>query len=152
MIWLRRILALVRKYHDGHLKDKDIVVTINKAIDASVDLRNKKELIQRFIESLTPTSDVDNDWRDFVEEKKVEELDSIIQEEGLNHAETYKFMHNAFRDGYVPATGTALAKVLPPVSRFSPTGERTRKRETVLGKLIDFFTRFWDIAGGVLLK
>jgi len=145
------ILALVRKYHDGHLKDKDIVVTINKAIDASVDLRNKKELIQRFIESLTPTSDVDNDWRDFVEEKKVEELDSIIQEEGLNHAETYKFMHNAFRDGYVPATGTALAKVLPPVSRFSPTGERTRKRETVLGKLIDFFTRFWDIAGGVLL-
>jgi type I restriction enzyme R subunit len=60
-------------------------------------------------------------------------------------------MHNAFRDGYVPATGTALAKVLPPVSRFSPTGERTRKRETVLGKLIDFFTRFWDIAGGVLL-
>lgn len=146
------ILALVRKYHEGHLKDKDIVVTINKAIDASVDLRNKKELIQRFIESLTPTSDVEDDWHNYVEEKKIEELDNIIREEELNHDETYKFMHNAFRDGYVPATGTALTKVLPPVSRFTPTGERTRKRETVLGKLIDFFTRFWDIAGGVLLK
>ncbi len=146
------ILALVRKYHEGHMKDKDVVVTINKAIDTSVDLRNKKDLIERFIESLTPTSDVDDDWRHFVEEKKVEELDRIIREKGLNHSETYKFMENVFRDGYVPASGTALTKVLPPVSRFSPTGERTRKRETVLEKLMGFFTRFWDIAGGVLLK
>ncbi|HHV02652.1 MAG TPA: type I restriction endonuclease subunit R [Bacteroidales bacterium] len=144
------ILALVRKYHEGHLKDKEIVVTINKAIDASVDLRNKKDLIQRFIESLTPTSDVDDDWRNFVDEKKVEELDRIIEEEKLNREETYRFMDNAFRDGYVPSTGTALTKVLPPVSRFSPTGERSKKRESVLSKLLEFFTRFWGIAGGIL--
>jgi hypothetical protein len=31
---------------------------------------------------------VDDDWRHFVEEKKVEELDRIIREKGLNHSET----------------------------------------------------------------
>ncbi|MCK9436102.1 MAG: type I restriction endonuclease subunit R [Synergistaceae bacterium] len=146
------ILALVRQYHEGNLKDKEIVVTINKAIDASIDLRNKKDLILRFIASLTPSSQVDDDWSSFVEAKKVEELDRIIEEERLNREETYRFMDNAFRDGYVPSTGTALTKVLPPVSRFSPTGERSKKRESVLSKLLEFFTRFWDIAGRMLLK
>jgi type I restriction enzyme R subunit len=143
------ILALVKKYHEGHLKDKEIVVNINKTIDASVDLRNKKDLIIQFIESLTPSSHVDDDWRTYVDAKKMEELDRIIAEEQLNRQATYRFMDNAFRDGYIPATGTALTKILPPVSRFSPTGERSKKRETVLDKLREFFTRFWDIAGGV---
>jgi len=42
-----------------------------------------------------------------------------------------------------------VAKILPPVSRFTPTGERTQKRETVTEKIKAFFNRFWDISGGV---
>jgi type I restriction enzyme R subunit len=146
------ILQLIRKYHEGHLKDKEIVISISKAIDSSVELRNKKELIEQFIESLTPTTNVDDDWHTFVDEKKLEELDSIIAEENLDKDETYKFLNNAFRDGFVQSTGTAISKVLPPVSRFSPTGERTKKRETVLEKLGAFFNKFWDISGGRLIK
>ncbi|MCL4484096.1 MAG: type I restriction endonuclease [Bacteroidetes bacterium] len=146
------ILALIRKYHLGHLKDKEIVISIGKAIDSSVELRNKKELIEQFIESLTPATNVDDDWRSFVDEKKLEELERIINEENLDKDETYKFITNAFRDGFVQNTGTAISKVLPPVSRFSPTGERTKKRETVLEKLGAFFNKFWDISGGRFLK
>ena len=146
------ILQLIRKYHEGHLKDKEIVISISKAIDSSVELRNKKELIEQFIESLTPTTNVDDDWHTFVDEKKLEELDSIIAEENLDKDETYKFLNNAFRDGFVQNTGTAISKVLPPVSRFSPTGERTKKRETVLERLGAFFNKFWDISGGKFLK
>jgi type I restriction enzyme R subunit len=146
------ILQLIRKYHDGHLKDKEIVITISKAIDSSVELRNKKELIEQFIDSLTPSTNVDDDWHSFVDEKKLEELDSIIAEENLDKDETYKFINNAFRDGFVQNTGTAISKVLPPVSRFSPTGERTKKRETVLEKLSAFFNKFWDISGGKFLR
>ena len=142
------ILALIKKYHDGHLQDKEIVISINKAIDSSVELRNKKELIERFIDSLTPSSNVDDDWHSFVDAKKIEELDRIIDEENLDKNEAYKFVNNAFRDGYIPTTGTSLAKVLPPVSRFTPTGERTKKRNIVLEKLKTFFNKFWDIAGG----
>ena len=142
------ILALIKKYHKGHLKDKEIVIDINKAIDSSMELRNKKELILQFIESLTPVDNVDDEWHSYVDKKKLEELDHIITEENLDKDGTYNFINNAFRDGYVQATGTALTKVLPPFTRFSPTGERTKKRETVLQKLRAFFNRFWDISGG----
>jgi type I restriction enzyme R subunit len=145
------ILALIKKYHESHLKDKQIVITISKAIDSSVELRNKKDLIDKFIESLTPSTNVDDDWSSFVDAKKVEELDRIIHDEKLDKDETYKFIQNAFRDGFVQSTGTAITKVLPPVSRFSPTGERTKKRETVIEKLIAFFNKFWDISGGRFL-
>jgi len=145
------ILALIRKFHEGHLKDKEIVISINKAIDASMELRNKKELIEQFIDSLTPTTKVDEDWHTFVDAKKIEELENIILEEHLDKDETYKFINNAFRDGFLQSTGTAITRVLPPVSRFTQSGARTIKRETVLEKLSAFFNKFWDISGGRFL-
>jgi len=88
---------------------------------------------------------VDGAWQAYVEEQRRAELDRIIVDENLNCDEAYKFMDNAFRDGFVQTTGTAITKVLPPVSRFTPTGDRTKKRETVIEKLTAFFNRFWDI-------
>jgi type I restriction enzyme, R subunit len=146
------ILMLIRKYHKSHLKDKEIVISINKAIDSSMDLRNKKELIDKFIDSLTPETNVDDDWQSFVDESKVEELTRIITEEKLNKEETYKFVDNAFRDGYVQTAGTAITKVMPPVSRFTHTGDRIQKRQTVLEKISAFFIKFWDISRGKLLN
>ena len=148
------ILALIKKYHEGHLKDKEIVISIRKAIDSSVELRNKKDLIEQFIRTLSAveTSNIDDDWHSFVDAKKLEELNRIIEDENLNKEETYKFINNSFRDGYVQSTGTAFTKVLPPVSRFTPTGDRTKKRETVLEKFSAFFNKFWDISGGRFLK
>ncbi len=142
------ILELVKRYHEDHLKNRELLVDINKSIDSSVELRNKKDLINQFIASLDIHSVVDEDWQKYVERKKIEELEEIIKRENLDHAETYKFIRNAFRNGSVATTGTGLAKVLPPVSRFSPGGERSRKRESVLSKLMRFFERFFDISDG----
>ncbi len=140
------ILQLIKKYHESHTKDKEILIDINKAINSSVELRNKKDLIEQFIESLDISSVVDDDWIKFVEKKKKEELENLIKEENLNRDETYKFIQNAFRDGNVPTTGTAIAKILPPISRFSPGGERTQKRESVLEKLTKYIERFLNIS------
>ncbi|WP_129671894.1 type I restriction endonuclease subunit R [Candidatus Chloroploca sp. Khr17] len=144
------ILELVKKYHEGHIKDRELLLDINKAIDSSVELRNKRELINQFITSLDIHSVVEEDWRKYVEKKRIEELEEIIKLENLNHDETYKFVRNAFRNGTIATTGTALSNVLPPVSRFSPGGERSKKRERVLDTLTHFFERFFDISGGVL--
>lgn len=142
------ILGLIKLYHEDHTKNRELLLDINKAIDSSVELRNKKELINQFISSLDVHSVVDDDWQKFVDKKKVEELEQIIASENLDHDATYTFIRNSFRDGIVATTGTAITKVLPPVSRFSPTGERSQKRESVLGKLTSFFERFFDISGG----
>ena len=143
------ILGLVKKYHQDHIKNRELLVDINKAIDSSVQLRNKKDLINQFIASLGIHSVVDEAWQKYVEKKKIEELEGIIKQENLDHDETYKFVRNAFRNGSVATTGTGLAKVLPPVSRFLPGGERSKKRESVLDKLMRFFARFFDISSGV---
>ena len=142
------ILELVKKYHEDHIKNKEILVDINKAIDATIGLRNKKDLILQFIDSLDAHSVVDEEWQRYIEAKKREELEEIIKQENLNREETYKFMQNAFCNGYITTTGTDLAKVLPPISRFSPTGERSKKRESVLNKLTMFFERFFTISSG----
>lgn len=140
------IIELIKKYHESHLKDKEIRVAINKAIDSSVELRNKKDLIEKFILSLTPGADVSDDWQSFIEDQKIEELNQIIHVENLDKDATYEFIKNAFRDGYVQTTGTGIAKILPPVSRFSHSGERTQKKEMVIEKIRTFFNRFWDIS------
>lgn len=146
------VLGLIKKYHEDHTKNRELLVDINKAIDSSVELRNKKDLINQFITTLDVHSMVDEDWQKFVEGKKVEELEQIIINENLDRDATYAFIRNAFRDGGVATTGTAITKILPPVTRFSPTGERTKKRESVLEKLTGFFERFFDISGSKFLE
>ncbi|GAB4277800.1 MAG: hypothetical protein Kow0068_01090 [Marinilabiliales bacterium] len=70
----------------------------------------------------------------------------IIEEENLNREETYKFIQNAFKDGFISTTGTELTRILPPVSRFTKDAKRTKKRESVISKLTRFFERFFDIS------
>jgi type I restriction enzyme R subunit len=142
------ILNLIKRYHEDHTKNRELLVDINKAIDSSVELRNKKDLLNQFITTLDVHSVVDDDWQKFVNAKKIEELEQIIKGENLDPDATFTFVRDAFRDGSVATTGTAITKVLPPVSRFSLTGERTKKRESVLNKLMSFFERFFDISGG----
>lgn len=137
------ILMLVQKYHDGNCKDKEILVTINKAIDSSLELRSKKALIENFIDSTKESQDIMSEWKDFVAEKKEEELSAIIAEEKLKEAETRTFIDYAFRDGNLKTTGTDLDKILPPVSRFG--GGREKKKSTVIEKLSAFFERFLGI-------
>lgn len=140
------ILALIKKYHEDHTKNREILVDINKAINSSIELRSKKDLITQFINSLNINTNIDKDWQEFVDTKKLEELDNIIKIENLNKKATYKFIENAFRNGSLETTGTTITGILPPVSRFSPNRERTKKRESVFEKLKNFFDKFFDIA------
>ena len=142
------ILTLIKKYHEDHTQNKEILVDINKAIDSSVELRNKKDLINQFITSLDIQSNVDDDWHRFVEEKKVEELENIIKSEDLDREATYAFIQNAFRDGGVVGIGTGISEIMAyKPSLFSPDRAYTKKRESILQKLTRFFEKFFNISG-----
>ncbi len=140
------ILELIRHYHKGHMEDKEIVVSISKAIDSSLELRNKKDLIEQFIASLTPSSDIDGDWQKYVNQKKVEELNDIITKENLNRTQTEVFMKNAFRDGFISEIGEDIPKLLPATDPFAPDGRYDEIMNNVLEKLKSFLERFLGIA------
>ncbi|MBR6334601.1 MAG: type I restriction endonuclease subunit R [Clostridia bacterium] len=139
------ILLLVKKYHDSHCKDKELIITIRKAMDASPELRSKKDLIEAFIEGLNDVDDVLADWHGFVSEEREKELMQIITEENLNEEETRKFISDSFRNGEIKTTGTDLDKIMPPVSRFGG-GNRAAKKQTIIDKLKRFFERFFGIS------
>ena len=140
------ILMLVKKYHDSHCEDKEVLVTIKKAIDASPELRSKKALIETFIARINDVEDVMTEWHDYVAEKREEELVQIIKDEKLKEPETRKFIENAFRDGEIKTTGTDIDKLMPPVSRFGG-GNRSAKKQGVIDKLKSFFEKFFGVGG-----
>ena len=138
------ILLLVQKYHDTNCTDKEILVNISKAIGSSLQLRSKKELIESFISSVNAGTDVDRGWREYVQRRKAEDLNEIIESEHLKPEETEKFIESSFRDGQVRTTGTDIDKILPPMSRFCG-GNRQEKKKSVIEKIQSFFERYFGL-------
>ena len=141
------ILLLVEQYlkKKGTGDDKEVRATIERAVNASPSLRNKKDLIEQFVDSVSAKARVDVQWQSFMAARKVEELERIIVEESLNPEATRAFVENAFRDGAIPGSGTAITKILPPASRFSKNSGHATRKQTVLEKLTMFFERFFGL-------
>ena len=138
------ILALVAKYRASNREDKEILVDIRKAVDSSLQLRSKKELIEQFIASVNAGEDVNADWKKYVLEEKEKELDTLITEEKLKPEETRKFIQTSFRDGEIKTTGVDIDGILPPVSRFGG-GSREKKKQGVIEKLTVFFDKYMGL-------
>ncbi len=138
------ILMLVEQYlkKKGSGEDRKIRASMERAISASPSLRSKKDLIERFVDSISAKAVIDAQWVAFVTTRKEEELDRIIVEEHLDPVGTRLFMDNAFRDGAVPVTGTAVTKILPPASRFGRNNDHSVKKQMVLDRLSAFLERF----------
>ena len=138
------ILLLVQRYREkrGDGEDKEILAEIRRAIDSSPGLRNKKDLIEAFVDRISTSDTVDEQWTAFVTAKRTAELNDIIAEEGLRADETRAFVERAFRDGAIQQSGTAITKILPPMSRFAIDGGHGEKKRRVLARLIEFFDRF----------
>lgn len=142
------ILYLVRQYHDSHQQDMEIRVKISKSIDSSPDLRDKKELIEKFIDSLTPNGDVDSEWKQYVNKEKRQQFDRIVEEEHLKKEKALEFIENAFQRGYVPEGGMELDSIMPPINPFDKAANRQGKIQTVLERIKAFFNKFFDISNG----
>ncbi len=143
------ILLLVEQWREARGNGSDVEMTalmnIQRAIDSSITLRNKRDLILAFVDSVNVSDDTGEDWRRFVEAKRTEELDALIAVEGLKPDETRAFVAAAFRDGGIAAAGTAVTKILPPVSRFAAGHNHAIKKQTVLDKLAAFFDRYFGL-------
>ena len=140
------ILLLVKKYQQDGNKDKEIIVTIEKAVNSSMNLRSKKELIRNFLARVNAQTEVDGDWRKFVDEQRENDLALIIDEEKLKSDETHKFIDNSFRDGVMKTTGTDIDDIMPAVSRFGG-GNRVEKKKRVIDRLMAYFEKYFELVG-----
>jgi type I restriction enzyme R subunit len=135
------ILMLVAKYHESNCTDKEILAAIDKAVNSSLELRSKKELIEGFISRVNTSMQVDDDWRKFIKEQKETDLAALIADEKLKEEETRRFIDNSFRDGALKTTGMDIDKILPPASRFDG-GNKQKKKQGVIVKLLSFFEKY----------
>ena len=139
------ILMLVAQDHQSNCEDKEVLGAIDRAIDSSIQLRSKKELIHGFINTINAETVVERDWQNFVHEQKEKDLDEIISAERLKPEEAKKFIDNSFRDGALKTTGTDIDRILPPVSRFGG-GNRAEKKRGVIERLAKFFEKYLGVA------
>ena len=137
------ILLLVQKYHDSHCQDREVLVTIQKAIQASPQLRSKKELIDTFIAGINDIDDIMSEWHKFIAEAKEQQLMQIITEENLKEKETRKFLESCLLNGEVKTSGKDIDSLLPPMSWFD--AKRAEKKQRVIDKFRVFFERFYGI-------
>ena len=147
------ILALVKEFHDENCQNKTIIAKIQKAIGSSPDLRDKRDLIMSFIEKMTPSpgkpgeeTDINEEWNEYVDKQRDEELTQIIDEERLKPQETKVFLNQCWEDGFVTTTGLAITKILPPMPLFGGgANSREVKKARVLERLQEFFRKYYSL-------
>ena len=140
------ILMLVKKYQQEGNQNKEIVVTIEKAVNSSMNMRSKMELIRNFLSRIDAQTEVDGYWKKFVDEQRENDLVVIIEEEKLKMEETHKFIDNSFRDGVLKTTGTDIDVIMPAVSRFGG-GNRAEKKKRVIDRLMAYYEKYVEFVG-----
>ena len=137
------ILMLVQKYHDSNCQDKVIIADVERAISSSYELRNKRDLIEAFIDSLDHSDDVEADWKKYISEKKESELASIIAEEKLDNEGTRELVERALQGEGIPESGTEITRLMKSrPSRFGGGNAYAQMKQRIIEKLKGFYERF----------
>lgn len=140
------ILELVAQYKDSQCRDREVLLKISRSITSSPDLRNKKELIEKFIDRMTlEAGEMHEEWDKYLAEEKKRQMDEIISGEKLKPEKTQEFIDRCFKDGYVEENGTAITEILPPMPLFGAGKKRQETKLRVIEKIKEFFDRFTNI-------
>lgn len=138
------ILHLVQQYHDSHCGDSELRLRIQRAVKSNPDLHDKQELIERFIEQMTPQAgaEVVEEWDRYIAEQKEKEEQEIIASEHLKEAEARVFIERSLEEGYVNANGEDITRILPPMPIIGGGGMREKKKSNVIEKLKKFVEKY----------
>ena len=73
------ILMLVTRYQQAHGngEDKEILAEINRAVEASPSLRNKKDLVVDFVHTVSVDVGASDQWTDFIHKRKDREISQM---------------------------------------------------------------------------
>ncbi|EAH8791605.1 type I restriction endonuclease subunit R [Campylobacter jejuni] len=137
------ILFLLEEYHkDSKEKTKENIL---KTIISNPSLRDKKELIEGFLNEIdhNKNSDYKSLFESFMQRKKEQELQKIIEDENLNENLTKEYLDEAFELNFFQDKGEGIGRLMPLINPFAPKSEgNDEKRQQIIDKLKSFFDKF----------
>jgi type I restriction enzyme R subunit len=137
---------LLAKYKDAEEEEKETQKkSILSLMEGQVDLRSKKELIEKFInENMLHISDsesVEDAFEKFWEEEKENAFDLLCQEENLNCEEVKRVVDTYIYEERVPLKDD-IARTLMVRPKLL---ERRKVLPRVLNKIVKFVDKFYDL-------
>ena len=145
---LEYILNLIGQYNKVN-NTEETIAKLKKLLNSSIEFRNKEDLFYDFVKIIKDKEINDNnihdEWDNFINKRKLEELDKLIEENKLNKNETYKYIDKTFENGKVKEIGTDIDKILPRVG-FSANSNRFKLKSDMYEKIRNFFDRFFTIS------
>ncbi|WP_445080111.1 type I restriction endonuclease subunit R, EcoR124 family, partial [Campylobacter jejuni] len=137
------ILFLLEEYHKTNQeKTKENIL---KTIISNPSLRDKKELIEGFLNEIdhNKNSDYKSLFESFMQRKKEQELQKIIEDENLNEHLTKEYLDEAFGLNFFQDKGEGIGRLMPLINPFAPKSEgNDEKRQQIIDKLKSFFDKF----------
>lgn len=140
------ILMLLSRYKDADEKDKEThKKNILSIIDGQVQLRSKKELIEKFInenmQGISDSDNIENEFEKFWEVEKEKAYDALCKDENLNATELKKVVDTYIYEQRVPLKDD-VAKTLNEKPKLL---ERKVIIPRVLEKIVKFVDKFYDM-------
>ena len=143
------ILTLVKEYCEKNREDKELGAKITAAVESSPELRPKRELVQKFVDSVSDVSDVHASWREFVRVERDADVEAIIEEEKLNPDATRDYLEKSFMLGELDPYGTELDALLPKLPLFglaaNEPSKRVAKKNAVIEKFRMIFQKYFGL-------
>ncbi|ADN69054.1 type I restriction endonuclease subunit R [Mycoplasmopsis fermentans] len=127
------ILGQVKDAHEKNITEKELIVQIERIVKSSLNLKNKEELIKRFIRTVNFDNDFDKlsilDLKEafdkFVALDKEVAVNELIAKFNLKVKEAKKFILNAIENNELNNYGTKFTNILPALGLFD------KRRETI---------------------
>lgn len=153
------IIKCVEEHRASGKNDPDFVETIVRKARTSTALRDKSELIRKFLDRTSPVGASSGDARDDGETVKLAwlktlsaemdaEFEKIVKGDRIDRAKTLSLLSRAFseRSG-IPAGGTEIAGLITGVSRFGAGGDmRTEAKDRAYRDLNGFYEKYITVA------
>ena len=109
---------------------REINDVISRILSTSPKLRSKRDLIRDFINTFNVADSkyLDEKFEEYVRAKFVVDLDRIIEDLGLDKANTVRLMANSFESGNLITSGEQFDSIVKTSLFFAPTvDERANK-------------------------
>jgi type I restriction enzyme R subunit len=123
-------------------KQIDIKKMVGATLSNTAELRNKRELIERFIENniphITDSNDVEGEFAEFVSEEQAKHFRAICEEEGLDAEKTQHLLDHYVSSGRLPRDYDLSAALKQQPSVLQRDSIVTRIR----GKITNFIETF----------